>query len=71
MAIRLQRVYERNVRLPGKRVLVDRVWPRGLKKEDLRLDLWAKDLARRRRYESGSGTIQRVGRSSGDAIGRS
>lgn len=45
MAIRLQRVYERNVRLPGKRVLVDRVWPRGLKKEDLRLDLWAKDLA--------------------------
>jgi uncharacterized protein YeaO (DUF488 family) len=27
------------------RVLVDRLWPRGVKKEDLQLDLWAKDLA--------------------------
>ena len=29
----------------GARVLVDRVWPRGVSKADLRLDLWAKDAA--------------------------
>ena len=31
--------------MDGYRVLVDRLWPRGVKKEALRLDLWAKDLA--------------------------
>lgn len=29
----------------GFRVLVDRLWPRGLKKEDARLDLWLRDIA--------------------------
>jgi len=42
--VRLQRVYGRSAAAGGKRVLVDRVWPRGLKKESLALDLWLRDL---------------------------
>jgi uncharacterized protein YeaO (DUF488 family) len=38
-------VYDRSPVNGGKRVLVDRIWPRGIKKEDLRLDLWLRDLA--------------------------
>ena len=45
VTIRLQRVYDRTPVAGGKRVLVDRIWPRGIKKEDLHLDLWLKDLA--------------------------
>ncbi|MFD7640594.1 DUF488 domain-containing protein [Kitasatospora sp. NPDC059795] len=43
MSVRMERVYE----APdgGVRVLVDRLWPRGLKKEDAHLDRWAKDVA--------------------------
>jgi uncharacterized protein YeaO (DUF488 family) len=29
----------------GKKVLVDRIWPRGIRKEDLAADLWLRDLA--------------------------
>ncbi len=43
--VRIKRAYERAERGDGYRVLVDRLWPRGVKKEALRLDLWAKDLA--------------------------
>ena len=43
--ITLQRVYDANQTDSGYRVLVDRVWPRGVKKESLHLDEWAKDLA--------------------------
>jgi uncharacterized protein YeaO (DUF488 family) len=43
--IQLKRAYERPSPKDGYRVLVDRLWPRGVKKEALRLDLWAKDLA--------------------------
>lgn len=43
--VRIRRAYEEPAPLDGYRVLVDRLWPRGLKKEALRLDLWAKDLA--------------------------
>lgn len=43
--VQLKRAYERPAASDGYRVLVDRLWPRGMKKEDLRLDLWAKDLA--------------------------
>ena len=45
MPIELQRVYAPAARTGGTRVLVDRVWPRGLKKEELHLDRWMKDLA--------------------------
>lgn len=42
--IRIQRVYDLDRPTIGKRILVDRVWPRGLKKEALRLDAWMREL---------------------------
>ena len=43
--IRVRRVYDDPVPEDGTRVLVDRVWPRGLRKDAARLDDWAKDAA--------------------------
>jgi uncharacterized protein YeaO (DUF488 family) len=45
MEVRLRRVYEPATSGDGKRILVDRVWPRGLSKEKARLDEWEKDVA--------------------------
>ena len=45
LQIKLKRAYEPPAKNDGHRILVDRVWPRGVTKEDLRLHLWAKDLA--------------------------
>ncbi|MGB7933096.1 MAG: DUF488 family protein [Gammaproteobacteria bacterium] len=45
MSIRIKRVYDDPGDDDGLRVLVDRLWPRGLRKADARIDLWAKDLA--------------------------
>ena len=45
MAIRLKRAYDSPARSDGFRVLVDRVWPRGVTKEKLKADLWLKDIA--------------------------
>lgn len=41
----LKRAYEPAKASDGTRVLVDRLWPRGVKKEEARLDAWLKDLA--------------------------
>ncbi len=43
--IALKRAYEKPIRADGIRILVDRLWPRGIKKADLRVDAWAKTLA--------------------------
>lgn len=43
--ITIIRAYDIAAQDRGVRVLVDRLWPRGLKKEDLQLDEWAQDLA--------------------------
>jgi len=43
--IRLKRIYEAPAGNDGFRVLVDRVWPRGMSKEDAHIDLWLKDIA--------------------------
>jgi len=43
--IRVRRVYDQPGAADGTRVLVDRIWPRGLRKDALRLDDWAKDVA--------------------------
>jgi uncharacterized protein YeaO (DUF488 family) len=43
--IRVRRVYDAPSPQDGARVLVDRVWPRGLRKDAARLDAWAKDVA--------------------------
>ncbi|MEZ6131232.1 MAG: DUF488 family protein [Planctomycetaceae bacterium] len=43
--IQITRAYDVDESTKGYRVLVDRLWPRGIKKESLRLDHWAKELA--------------------------
>jgi hypothetical protein len=43
--LNLKRAYEAPAPANGRRVLVDRLWPRGLKKEAAALNRWAKDLA--------------------------
>ena len=43
--VRIRRVYDEPSTADGTRVLVDRVWPRGLRKDTLRLDDWLKDVA--------------------------
>jgi uncharacterized protein YeaO (DUF488 family) len=45
MPILLKRVYERPSRTDGCRILVERLWPRGLAKQDAKIDLWAKEAA--------------------------
>ena len=45
MAIELKRVYEQPEAADGKRILVERLWPRGLTKEIAQVDLWMKDIA--------------------------
>ncbi len=45
MEILLKRAYEQPRAKDGFRILVDRLWPRGIKKADLQLDAWAKDIA--------------------------
>jgi uncharacterized protein YeaO (DUF488 family) len=43
--ITLKRAYEKASRSDGYRVLVDRLWPRGVSKAALKLDAWEKDIA--------------------------
>ena len=43
--IKLKRVYENAEPDDGTRFLVERLWPRGMKKESLRMDAWVKDVA--------------------------
>ena len=43
--VRVRRVYDEPSPADGARVLVDRIWPRGLRKDAIKLDEWAKDAA--------------------------
>ncbi|HEX6054482.1 MAG TPA: DUF488 family protein [Intrasporangium sp.] len=43
--MRVGRVYDEPAPDEGLRVLVDRLWPRGMRKDEARIDLWAKDVA--------------------------
>ncbi len=45
MNIKIKRVYEKPGDEDGFRILVDRLWPRGLTKEKAAVDLWLKDIA--------------------------
>ena len=45
MDVRLKRAYEPAAAADGRRVLIDRLWPRGVSKEEARLDKWARQLA--------------------------
>lgn len=44
-SIRLKRAYEAPAASDGRRILVDRLWPRGVKKADAAIDEWTKDIA--------------------------
>jgi uncharacterized protein YeaO (DUF488 family) len=44
MAIKLKRAYEAFQPPDGYRILVDRIWPRGMSKERAKIDLWLKEL---------------------------
>lgn len=43
--IRIKRIYEPANRVDGYRILVDRLWPRGLPKQKARVDLWLKEVS--------------------------
>jgi uncharacterized protein YeaO (DUF488 family) len=43
--IRIKRVYESRARGDGRRILVERLWPRGMKKAALQADAWLKEIA--------------------------
>jgi uncharacterized protein YeaO (DUF488 family) len=45
MNIKIKRVYEQPDKKDGERILVDRLWPRGLTKEKAGVDLWLKEIA--------------------------
>jgi uncharacterized protein YeaO (DUF488 family) len=43
--VKIKRVYDPASRDDGKRILVDRLWPRGVRKEDAKIDQWQKEIA--------------------------
>ncbi len=45
MSVRVKRVYDQPAKADGYRVLVDRLWPRGLKKSEARIDEWLREIA--------------------------
>ncbi|MBB5172582.1 DUF488 family protein [Texcoconibacillus texcoconensis] len=45
MGVKIKRAYEQEANEDGVRILVDRVWPRGLSKEKLQIDEWMKEVA--------------------------
>lgn len=45
MSIKLKRAYESPAQSDGCRILVERLWPRGLARAEAKIDLWAKDVA--------------------------
>jgi uncharacterized protein YeaO (DUF488 family) len=44
-SIKIKRIYEQAAPSDGRRILVDRLWPRGLRKESAAIDLWCKEVA--------------------------
>lgn len=45
MTVHIKRIYETPSTSDGYRVLIDRIWPRGVSKEEAKLDEWLKDIA--------------------------
>ena len=66
MSVRVRRVHEPPDPDDGLRVLVDRLWPRGLAKDAARVDEWPKDLTPstelRRWYHAGEGSYEEFAR---------
>ena len=61
----VKRVYEPVSKVDGVRVLVDRLWPRGLSKESAAVKYWLRDLAPSNELRNGSIPTRRLGCSSG------
>ncbi|GAB7110476.1 DUF488 family protein [Streptomyces phaeofaciens JCM 4814] len=66
MSVRVRRVYEPPESADGVRVLVDRLWPRGVSKEAARVDEWPKGMTPsnelRRWYHAGEGSYEEFAR---------
>ena len=45
MSFALKRIYDQPLAADGLRILVDRIWPRGMTKEEARVELWLKEIA--------------------------
>jgi len=45
MKVNVKRIYEEHENADGFRILVDRIWPRGIKKEKAQIDSWMKEVA--------------------------
>ena|ERR1700761_6395165 len=45
MSIKVKRIYDGYSNDDGYRILIDRLWPRGIKKEDAHIDIWLKEVA--------------------------
>jgi len=45
VGVKVKRVYDQPAKSDGHRVLVDRIWPRGLKKSEARIDEWLREIA--------------------------
>jgi uncharacterized protein YeaO (DUF488 family) len=43
--LKVKRIYETESSADGRRILVDRLWPRGIKKEEVKVDEWLKEIA--------------------------
>jgi len=43
--IKIKRIYEDSSETDGYRILIDRLWPRGISKEPAKIDLWIKEIA--------------------------
>ena len=64
MKIVLKRIYDAASPSDGYRVLIDRLWPRGITKEKAHLSEWNKNLALQKNFGSGITTIQLCGMTS-------
>jgi uncharacterized protein YeaO (DUF488 family) len=45
LKVKIKRVYDKPAKEDGMRILVDRLWPRGLTKEKAKVDVWLKEIA--------------------------
>jgi uncharacterized protein YeaO (DUF488 family) len=43
--VKIKRIYDPASRADGRRIYIDRLWPRGMKKEDAKMDEWLKELS--------------------------
>ena len=62
--IKIKRIYEDPVETDGYRILIDRLWPRGVSKERAKIDLWLKEVTPSDKLRNGIHMILKNGMSS-------